>query len=618
VLAAARERFLTAGALDSDEVRSTIAASWWRSRGWQVAADHVRLPYVKDPNLETPLARSAAPVLDRLLEELGDQAVSVILTDPSGMVLDRRTADGRLEHRLDQVQLAPGFSYAEQFVGTNGIGTALEGGQATCVFGHEHYAEDLEDLGCAGVPVHHPVSGRMLGVLDLTCWSREASPLMLALAKTTARQIEQELTTLTGLREFALFQEYLRACRRSSGIVFALNNDVVMMNDHARQLLSAADQAALLSTAAMAMIGSRRATIDTELSGGGRARMYCSPVHSESGPAGGVVRVRLTDPDPDHAAAAALSASSTSASGSGGRPTYPGSGFRPRLPGLAGSSAIWQRACEQVGAHYRSNEWITVGGEPGTGKLALLRAVHRHQDPAGRLRVLDAAESDDEAFLAQLDQELAEERTGGPAGAGALVLLHVDRLRPPTDQAATVRLLAHHGTGSRPGPRPGSSRWLAATHGPLTAGQDPPALLSVFPAAVEIPPLRHRAEDLQELIPHLLTRSAGSTGTGLTCSPTAVRLLMRNTWPGNVAQLRQVLATVARRRRTGVIEPGDLPPECQSAARRVLSPLESLERDAVVHALLDAGGNKNQAARALGLSRATIYRKIHDYGIDLT
>jgi transcriptional regulator of acetoin/glycerol metabolism len=68
-------------------------------------------------------------------------------------------------------------------------------------------------------------------------------------------------------------------------------------------------------------------------------------------------------------------------------------------------------------------------------------------------------------------------------------------------------------------------------------------------------------------------------------------------------------------RRSGVIEPGDLPPEAQTVSRRRLSPLESMERDAIVNSLADAHGSKVKAARSLGMSRATIYRKIHEYGI---
>ncbi|GAA3803720.1 sigma-54-dependent Fis family transcriptional regulator [Streptomyces chiangmaiensis] len=585
VLAAARQRFLTAGALDSDEVRETIAASWWRSKSWKVAADHVQLPYAKDPNLETPLVHSAAPILDRLQEQMSDQAVSIILTDAAGVVLDRRTGDRRLERHLDRVQLAPGFSYAEQFVGTNGIGTALEGRQATGVFGHEHYAEDLEEFGCVGVPVRHRVSGRMLGVLDMTCWSRDASPLLLALAKATAEHIERELTTLTGLREFALFQEYLRACQHSRGIVFALNNDVVMMNDHARQVLTASDQAALLATAAEAMMGSKRVVIDVDLPSGAKARMSCAPVHTASGPAGGVVRVRLTGTGPGLE-------SDTSA-------------FQPLLPGLAGSSAVWQRACDQVRAHYLAGEWITVQGEAGSGKLALLRAVHRHHDPAGRFHVLDAAEAvDSTAFRTRMQQEFRQ-------SSGALVLRHIDQLPPESIRALTDLLHQRHAAADRTGERV----WVTATHRPLDHDHGLADLLRAFPAAVEAPPLRHHIEDVRELVPFLLVKL--TSATTLSCSPAAMRLLMRATWPENVAQLRQVLSTVAQNRRFGVIEPSDLPPECQTVSRRVLSPLEALERDAIVRSLIDAKGNKNEAARALGVSRATIYRKIRDYGIDL-
>ena len=110
-------------------------------------------------------------MLRHLHEQLDGQPISIILTDAAGMVLTRLTADHDLERALDGIKLAPGFSYAEERVGTNGIGTALESGGPAHVFGHEHYAESLESFGCAGVPIHDPVSGKTVGVLNLT-WSR--------------------------------------------------------------------------------------------------------------------------------------------------------------------------------------------------------------------------------------------------------------------------------------------------------------------------------------------------------------------------------------------------------------------------------------------------------------
>jgi transcriptional regulator of acetoin/glycerol metabolism len=130
---------------------------------------------------------------------------------------------------------------------------------------------------------------------------------------------------------------------------------------------------------------------------------------------------------------------------------------------------------------------------------------------------------------------------------------------------------------------------------------------------VELPPLRHHIEDMQELVPLFLAK-LGQQGR-LTCSPEAMQLLLRSNWPGNTEQLWQVMRRVVQHRRSGSIRPNDLPPECWTVSRRLLSPLESMERDAIVQSLLDYEGNKVKAAESLGMSRATIYRKIHEYGI---
>ena len=130
---------------------------------------------------------------------------------------------------------------------------------------------------------------------------------------------------------------------------------------------------------------------------------------------------------------------------------------------------------------------------------------------------------------------------------------------------------------------------------------------------MEIPPLRHHIEDLHELVPFFIAKL--NQYPRLVCSPEAMQLLLRSSWPGNTEQLWQVLRKVVQHRRTGVIAASDLPPECWTVSRRLLSPLESMERDAIVQSLLDYKGNKVKAAESLGMSRATIYRKIHEYGI---
>ena len=184
-LAETRVRFLTAEPVAPGQVRESILASWLRSQRSNVAADRIENARTRaTPPGHAPHPQRG-PVLRRLHEQLAGQPISIVLTDPPGFVLTRMTGDADLERHLDAVLLVPGFSYAEEFVGTNGIGTALEGGRPMHVFGHEHYAENLEDLACAGVPIHHPISGKTVGAVDLTCWRNDAGPLLMTLAKTT-------------------------------------------------------------------------------------------------------------------------------------------------------------------------------------------------------------------------------------------------------------------------------------------------------------------------------------------------------------------------------------------------------------------------------------------------
>ena len=581
-LAEARERFLTSEPVPRGCVREPILASWWRSRDWSVAADRVELSYIRDPNLDTPLTRNAVPVLRNLHEHLDGQPISIILTDAAGVVLSRLTADHDLERELDAVQLAPGFSYAEEKVGTNGIGTALEGGQPAHVFGHEHYAEDLEVFGCAGVPIHDPLSGKTIGAVDLTCWRKDADALLVALAKTTADQITTALIADSTAREFRLMQEYLRACRHSSGIVLALSADVVMMNDSARQVLDHADQAAVLGHAAEALASGSPTAMTVTLPTGTRARVHCRPLSPDGSLADGVVHVKLIE----HAAAR------TAAETGPKKPMF--------LPGLVGSAPLWLRGCTQVEAVYNSGEWLALEGEPGVGKLAVVRAVHQRQDPAGRISVQDAADAARPDWLAAVRRDLLESH-------GTLVLRHIDKLGARQLNAVSSALKE-----ARAAERQHSLRVVVTLSGKRSK-DDLTKVLRYFPSSVELPPLRHHIEDLQELVPFFLAKL--SQQARLACSPEAMKLLLRSRWPGNIEQLWEVLRTVAKHRRSGTIQPADLPPECWTVSRRLLSPLESMERDAIVQGLLAYQGNKVKTAESLGMSRATIYRKIHEYGI---
>jgi sigma-54 dependent transcriptional regulator, acetoin dehydrogenase operon transcriptional activator AcoR len=583
-VARARTAFLVDDPVPPGVVREPILASWTRSRLWRVRADDVDLSSEPGADGDSLLARAAEPVLRQVADLFATEPVSVILCDTDGVVVSRRTGDSGLEQHLDRVWLAPGFSYAERFVGTNGIGTALESRGPAQVFGSEHYVERLEELACAGAPIRHPVTGKVLGVVDLTCWQRDAGPLLVATAGTLTRRIEEMLLERSGRRELAVLNDYLVACRRNRGPVLAVGDDVLMMNDRARELLDPVDQEPLLAEASEALAEGRRHPLVIDLPSRRTVRVQCRPTYGDRGIVGGVLQVQLISSPP--------------APGVRARAVSP-----VRLPAAVGTGAAWTKCCGAVDRHLQAGEWLVLEGEPGSGRETVARAAHQARRPAARLRVLPAGASGRE-WIAEVAEELA-------ASGGTLVLPDVDRLPPElmTELADVLEPYRESADADRP--------YVFATV--LRVDPDPGPelglLLGCFPRTVAVPPLRHHVEDVAELVPHLLAR-LGHSGS-VTCSPEAMRVFTHNRWPGNVDQLLAVLRKVVATRRAGVIDLRDLPPECLSTTKRILTPLESLECDAIVAALLDSGGNKVEAARSLAVSRATIYRKIRDFGISV-
>lgn len=591
LIASDRQLFLTAQPLDPRHVRRAILASWQRSRELSVVADRVHLEHVADLDDKSPLARSAAPVVRDLKAHLDTQAMSIILTDGSGVVLSRQSGDGELDRYLDAVQLAPGFRYAESNVGTNGIGTALEVGGPSYVFGHEHYAENLESLSCAAVPIRHPISGRTVGTIDLTCWSRDAGPLLLVMAKATADQIRHALLLDAGARQIALVQEYMRTCRRLPGIVFALADDTVILNEHVRTALDPADQSALVAHARESLLGGRRRSVKVELPSGTVAHLYGSPVGADDDRAV-VVHARL------------------GSIAERGRPAGP-SAAGMALPGVVGSEPAWLRACRAVEVAAESGDWLAVRGETGVGKFAVVSGAQQRHHPLRRLRVLDVrVDPSETGWGGRVDEALAD-------GSHDLVIRHLDELDASSLHEVEVALASHRG-GSAPGEgaKAPVHPWVAATTTPGFEFGVHRDLGRLFPLTIDIPPLRLHPSDVEPLVRHFLGRLGAREG--LTCPPSVMATLTRNAWHGNAKEINDVLREVLSRRRAGTLSVDDLPPRARVHSRRQLTPIETVERDTIVQALVDAGGDKTAAAAAVGMSRATIYRKIQHFGIHLT
>lgn len=574
----ARDSFLSlsGGKADAD-VQHWIRVSWQRSQALLVDADRPAPTFFDRGDYESTLTRAALPVFESLGAELANEPACLILTDATGIVLHRGGGDGTLLKALDSVDLAPGFSYNEAEVGTNGIGTALEVGAPVLVNGGEHYTGSLQMFSCAGALVTHPVTGALLGVVDITTKAENSNSLLLSFAKLAARRIQERILEEANQLDHALLGDYYAACQHSGGSVIAIGGQVFMMNEMTQQHFDAKDQAALIEQTRDARGRTSSFTLVTDLPSGTIARLAYQPTFVGTNLAGGIIQVKEQR-----------------------APARTGGSRVSTLAGTAGASAAWRHVTHDVLDARGRSEWLVLEGEPGVGKMSVLRAAHEHVAPGRRLAVLDSSDADPAPEF--LDRARAELDSGAD-----LIISHVHRLPAEARDglAELLQIVRDNAVSQDP--------WVALTVQSGEVGDDLAGqLLRFFPRTVVVPPLRHHLEDVPALVRHLLDRTGAS---GLVFSGAAMNQLMRLPWTGNVTHLRAVLADVNRRRRSGVVELDELPAECRATTRRHLTRMESLERDAVIDALAAHDGDKAAAAAALGMSRATIYRKIRDFGI---
>lgn len=172
-------------------LRQDIVSSWERCLRAGLRPERLEIPYQPVAEEDSPLSRAAAPVIDRLAEDV-DGVGGLLLTDERGVIVGRSATERRVRVLLDRIDLAPGAVYTEEHAGTNAIGTAIVEGGSSVVAGSEHFVDALSLMACAAYPIID-AAGHVAGVLDLTCLARDFHPLMLPLVKRAAAEIAQGL-----------------------------------------------------------------------------------------------------------------------------------------------------------------------------------------------------------------------------------------------------------------------------------------------------------------------------------------------------------------------------------------------------------------------------------------
>ncbi|MFF4560279.1 SpoIIE family protein phosphatase [Streptomyces sp. NPDC001435] len=287
-----RERFLQ-GETVEEGVRAPILGSWQRCRTLGLSPDQSGLPFREDLDTDGRLVHAAVPVLDRLQSRFTGSAMNISIADAHGAVLLRRFGDASLARTFPAIQRVPGFVFAEQYAGTNGIGLALAERQLVRVCGAEHFAERSQGSACRALPVRDPLSGRIEGVLCFG-YPRDAEhPALATVIREAAEAIERRLLGQSSVRERALLRAYLDArTDAAAGPHHRIGVDELAPELHPR------DRAALLERAAELISCAQRAAAHMRLSDGRQITLMSRPTTSASGVEGVAIEAVLTGPAP--------------------------------------------------------------------------------------------------------------------------------------------------------------------------------------------------------------------------------------------------------------------------------------------------------------------------------
>ena len=209
-------------------LRPTIVESWRRSLATGLDPTDLLAPIEADESevlerwFEHPLGSLAQDLMEQLRKVAEESRSMVVVTDASGLVL-HRVGDEWLKERAVEMNLVEGARYSEATDGTNGIGTALAADHAFQVFAFEHFNERHHQWVCSGAPVHDPVSGELVGLIDLSSLWKTAHPRSLEFVAAAARAMEHRL--------FGVRRDHDARVRRRYGDLATKSTDLLVNHD---------------------------------------------------------------------------------------------------------------------------------------------------------------------------------------------------------------------------------------------------------------------------------------------------------------------------------------------------------------------------------------------------
>ncbi|WP_245523281.1 sigma-54-dependent Fis family transcriptional regulator [Syntrophotalea carbinolica] len=604
--------------------------------------------------------RIAKVAVQRLHRQVADLGYATLLCDSDGVTVDWQ-GDKRFSRQWKDCGLYLGAVWKERQEGTCGVGTALVEQVPLTIHGGDHFRAKNANLTCSCAPILSP-SGKPLGVIDVSSFrstrSKDRQHFALQLVMQSARMIESAYFLSQFEEQWVLRLSLERELAEvASGCLVALDGDGCIL---------AADRVACSVLAeelgGASLVGKPIGDVfdvDFEkllemLSGSSMVL----PLHTQK--TGHQIFASLRCPQTHSAKPVTRAEISTLRN-----KKVPAEGEPFTLDYLAGEDSSLKERVERIKRVMDKPIPILLNGETGTGKEMFAQAIHHASRRAGKPFVAVNCAAIPESLI---ESELFGYKEGAFTGArckgmrgkilqsdgGTLFLDEIGDM-PASLQPRLLRVLAEREVTPLGGetPIPVDLHVICATHRNVKDMVACGALREdlyyrLNGVSFELPPLRQRS-DIECLIGDVLAIEAGNSVEPVAIADKAMRIMADFPWPGNIRQLRNALRYALAVCEKGVITCADLPvdiiysqdpkdamvsclplqalgclsetaepePSSSSVDEVIggLSAMQQAERQVILEALQKHKWQVSRAVKELGISRATIYRKMDKYGI---
>lgn len=612
--------------VDNSLLRQDVAVSWKRCLDYSInpiknGGGNIVKDFIEQDKKAKMLSVTSAHHIQQLYDAVKGSGYVIILTDANGMVLNV-IGDKKVLNFAESLSLVPGANCSEDAIGTNSMGTCVILKRPLQIFSHEHYCQYYHDWSCSSAPILD-CCGNLIGTLDISNTDNKPHPLLLHdLVKMTARAIGMNW-------DFHALKDDVKDKYYYFNVAIDSVPDSLIFLDHQNNISHINKNALkILGDSTINYIGQSIQVIVPEYEkikqalGGGQT---CTNLHFNT-PKGLMSASVRINPVKNRCLKqiGAICSIKEQCQNTNNRNVS-----RYTFDDFVCSNTKMKFLLQHARKISTTDVSILIQGESGTGKEILAQAVHNNSARSHKPFVaVNCAALPTELIQSELfgyeEGSFTGAKRGGKAGKfelaqGGTIFLDEIGDMPLTAQANLLRVLQEKCITRLGGqaPVPLDVRIIAATNKNLSQEIEQlrfrtDLFYRLASERLHVLPLRERKEDIWPIIWYILEKHLPKIAIDALHFTHQVKAIMEMyEWPGNVRELENVVLFFLNTMHDSIVTVNDLPTDLQPQEDMADAvDLKQMEQYTIKSTLAKHGHNISTSAKALGISRNTLYRKI--------